>query len=71
MRCEVVVVVSCVVVRLSDDHHRRRAYSPSIFRVDSEDGGVVATRLYGVRTHKTTVRMCHFSNNECETVLIN
>jgi len=57
MRCGVVVVlVRCVVIRLSDGHSRWRKCSASIFRVDSEDGGIVATRLYGVRTHKTTVR---------------
>jgi len=57
MRCEVVVVfVGCVVIRLLDGHRCWREYSASIFRVDSEDGGIVATRLYGVRTHKTTVR---------------
>ena len=57
MRCEVVLVlVSCVVIRLSDGHRRWRECSAYIFRVDSEDGGIVATRLYGVRTHKTKVR---------------
>jgi len=56
MRCEVVLVlVSCVVIHLSDGHSRWRECSASIFRVDSEDGRIVATRLYGVRTHKTTV----------------
>jgi hypothetical protein len=72
MRCEVVVVfVNCVVIRLSDGHRRWRECSDSIFRVDYDDGGIVATRLYGVRTHKTTVRTWYFSYNEWETVLIN
>jgi len=38
MRCEVdVVLLSCVVIRLSDGHRRWRECSASIFRVDSED----------------------------------
>jgi hypothetical protein len=72
MRCEFVVVfVSCVVIRLSDGHRRWRECGASIFRVDSEDGGIVTTRLYGVRTRKISARTWYFSHNEWETVLIN